>query len=150
MSRLIVLDSGPLGFVTNPKGKQLSIACQQWLENLLRRGEKVAIPEIVDYEIRRELIRANFINSLHRLDNFKQTLESIPIETETMLLAAALWADIRKRGRPTADSKALDGDVILAAQARLLKKDFTEVIVATTNLKHLSLLTKADHWQSIS
>ncbi|MGB3768474.1 MAG: hypothetical protein WA947_18100 [Phormidesmis sp.] len=150
MSRLILLDSGPLGFATNPKAKNLSLACQQWLESMLRRGEKVAIPEIADYEVRRELIRANLLNSLRRLDGLKQTLEYIPIRTETMLLAAKLWAEIRKRGKPTADSKALDGDVILSAQARLLNDNSTEVIVATTNVGHLSRLTNAAHWQSIN
>ncbi len=79
MSRLIVLDSGPLGMVTNPKAKGVPLACQLWLKSLLRRGERVAIPEIADYEVRRELLRAGLLRSLHRLDNLKQTLEYIPI-----------------------------------------------------------------------
>jgi len=133
---------------THLKAKDIPLTCQQWLESMLQRGERIAIPEIADYEVRRELIRANLLNSLRRLDSLKQTLEYIPIQTETMLLAAKLWADIRKEGKPTADSKALDGDVILAAQARLLNNS-TETIVATTNLKHLNLLTNAAHWQSI-
>lgn len=49
MSRLIVLDSGPLGMVTNPKAQGIPLDCQLWLKALLRRGEKVAIPEIADY-----------------------------------------------------------------------------------------------------
>lgn len=150
MSRLIILDSGPLGAATNLKAKNIPLACQQWLQNMLERSERIAIPEIADYEVCRELLRANLLNSLRRLNSFKQALEYIPIQTETMLLAAQLWADIRKRGKPTADLKALDGDVILAAQAQLLTNDSTEVIVATTNLKHLSLLTNAAHWQDIN
>jgi predicted nucleic acid-binding protein len=149
MSRLIVLDSGPLGMVTNPKAKGIPLACQLWLKTLLRRGERVAIPEIADYEVRRELLRAGLLRSLHRLDNLKQTLEYIPIQTEAILLAASLWAEARQTGQPTADAKALDGDVILSAQVRLLCDDTTEAIVATTNVAHLSRFVTAFDWQSI-
>lgn len=150
MKRLILLDSGPLGMASNPKAENISLVCQQWLEEMLVRGEQVAIPEIADYEVRRELLRANRLNGLRRLDDLKQTLKYIPINTETMLLAAQLWADMRNKGTPTADAKALDGDVILAAQANLIAQDYTEVIVATTNLRHLNRLTNAAHWQSIN
>jgi hypothetical protein len=40
MSRLILLDSGPLGMVTHPKATGISDDCQQWLRSLLQRGEK--------------------------------------------------------------------------------------------------------------
>ncbi|MBW4511683.1 MAG: hypothetical protein KME64_35050 [Scytonematopsis contorta HA4267-MV1] len=149
MSRLILLDSGPLGMVTNPKATGITLDCQLWLKSLLRQGEKFAIPEIADYEVRRELLRAGLLRSLHRLDNLKQTLEYIPIQTDTMLLAARLWAEARQTGQPTADDKALDGDVILSAQARILCDDTTEVIVATTNVAHLSRFITALDWQSI-
>lgn len=149
MNRLILLDSGPLGMVTNPQAKGLPLACQQWLKRLLARGEQFAIPEIADYEVRRELLRANLLKSVHRLDNLKQTLEYIPIQTETMVLAAKLWAEARQTGQPTADAKALDGDIILSAQARLLTNETTEVIVATTNVGHLSRFITASDWQLI-
>ncbi len=66
-----------------------------------------------------------------------------------MLLAAKLWAEARQTGQPTADAKALDGDVILSAQARLLCDETTEVIIATTNVGHLSRFIPALDWQSI-
>ena len=109
MSRLILLDSGPLRMVTNPKATGTPLDCQLWLKSLLRRGEKVAIREISDYEVRRELLRANLLRSLQRLDNLKQVLDYISIQTATMFLAAELWAEARKIGQPTADRKALDG-----------------------------------------
>ncbi|MBR8837076.1 MAG: nucleic acid-binding protein [Stigonema ocellatum SAG 48.90 = DSM 106950] len=149
MNRLILLDAGPLGMVTNPKATGITLDCQLWLKSLLRRGERVAIPEISDYEVRRELLRTGHMPSLRRLDNLKQTLDYIPIQTETMLLAAELWALVRKTGQPTADPKALDGDVILSAQTRLLCNEATFVIVATTNVSHLSRLVTALDWQSI-
>ncbi len=149
MKRLILLDSGPLGMVTNPKATGIPLDCQRWLKSLLQRGERVAIPEISDYEVRRELLRAGLLRSLRRLDNLKQTLDYIPLQTETMLLAAELWAEARKIGQPTADPKALDGDVILSAQARLLCDGATEVLVATTNVVHLSRFIAASDWQFI-
>ena len=80
MSRLILLDSGPLGMITNPKAAGIPFDCQLWLKSLLRRGERVAIPEISDYEVRRELLRAGLLKSLRRLDDLKQTLDYIPIQ----------------------------------------------------------------------
>jgi hypothetical protein len=61
--------------------------------------------------------------------------------------AALLWADLRKRGQPIADPKALDADVILAAQAR--RMDAAEVVVATTNVQHLSRLVDAKLWRDV-
>lgn len=61
-----------------------------------------------------------------------------------MLKAAELWADARKRGKPTADPKELDGDVILAAQALQ-----ANAVVATENVGHLSLFVEARHWKDI-
>ena len=59
MSRVVILDSGPLGMVTNSKASSAEIQeCQVWLNFLMRRGEIIILPEIADYEVRRELIRA--------------------------------------------------------------------------------------------
>ena len=52
MSRIVLLDSGPLGLVTGPRSKPLKAACQQWLADLLSAGVIVHVPEIADYEVR--------------------------------------------------------------------------------------------------
>lgn len=51
-----------------------------------------------------------------------------------MRTAAEFWAAARQRGEPTADDKALDADVILAAQVVLLAAGQDDVIVVTTNV----------------
>ena len=82
--------------------------------------------------------------SIRRLDALKRTLGYAPITTEVMLSAAQLWADARKQGKPTADSSALDCDVIIAAQAQQIN-----AVVATENARHLSLVVDARHWKDI-
>jgi predicted nucleic acid-binding protein len=149
MEKIILLDSSPVGLITNPKANPLAKDCQQWFYTLLQRKYKVILPEIVDYEIRRELLRANKLSGLKRLDQLKSEILYLPITTEIMLKAAELWAKARQQGKPTADNQALDGDVILASQALTLKNLGYEVIIATSNKKHLSLFTEAEDWQTI-
>lgn len=150
MTRYIILDSGPLSMVTNPKANGLTLECQLWLDQQIRQGTIVFIPEIADYEVRRELIRAKKSKSIQQLNQFQNVLEYLPLTTEIILKAAELWAIVRQQGQPTADSTALDGDVILAAQTLTIAQQLQkEVIIATTNVGHLSRFTTAQHWQSI-
>jgi hypothetical protein len=64
-------------------------------------------------------------------------------------LAAELWATARQQGRPTADAKDLDIDVILAAQALSFGPAPSDVVVATSNPKHLSQFVAAQNWNEI-
>lgn len=150
MSNIVMLDSGPLGMVTNPK-TNISVhqECKLWLDNLPLLGYEIILPEITDYEVRRELLRSDKLAGIRRLDQLKAAITYLPITTETMLLAAELWAEVRRKGRTTADSTALDGDVILAAQAILQQTEARTVIVATTNVKHLSIFVDAREWHLI-
>jgi len=151
MNKLILLDTNILGMVTNPKNiNPICQQCKEWLDELPLKGYQVILPEIADYEVRRELIRAGKTSGIKRLDQLKQAITYLPITTDTMLLAANLWAEVRKTGKPTADPKSLDGDVILAAQAKIEELNGNQVIVATTNVKHLSLFVDAREWQMIN
>jgi predicted nucleic acid-binding protein len=149
MKTVVLLDSGPLGLVTNPGGSVEADACNRWLISLISSGTQVKIPEIADYEVRRELLRADKIKGIKRLDDLKLILDYVPLTTQTMVRAAELWAQIRKQGKPTADAKALDGDVILAAQADLIAHTGYTVVVATTNVRHLSRLVPSFQWKEI-
>jgi predicted nucleic acid-binding protein len=149
MSRFVFLDSGPLGLLTNPRPSQAVIDCLQWLQDLLTVGVNVVIPEIVDYELRRELLLGNKQRGLRRLQSLHDTLNYMPLDTLVMRRAAELWAATRKRGLVLADPKAIDVDVILAAQALGVAEAGHNVTVATTNVKHLSLLVQAEEWDKI-
>ena len=148
MSRTIVLDSGPLGLVTNPGGSKEAAACGQWLLNVVTGGATVMVPEIADYEVRRELLRARRTAGIARLDALITQIEYLAITTSAMRQAATFWAEARQQGRPTAADPALDGDVILAAQAATLNR--AGVIVATTNARHLSRFVPAELWSDIA
>ena len=148
MSRVIILDSGPLGLVTNPQLSAESVACAQWLQAHITAGDRVMIPEIADYEVRRELCRANKTKGMARLDNLAQLIDYLPITTIAMRQAAQLWAQARQQGQPTAGDKTIDGDMILVAQAITL--GLPDVVIATTNVGHLSRFVAAELWQSIT
>jgi len=143
-----VLDTGPLGLVTNPKLSAESVACSQWLQTHITRGSRVLIPEIADYEVRRELLRASKRKGVARLDDLAKALEYLPITTTTMRQAAQLWAQARQQGQPTAGDKTIDGDMILIAQAMTLA--IPDVVIATTNVGHLSRFIAAELWQKIT
>lgn len=151
MKRFIVLDSAPLGLLTQRRGVAPADACRAWLASHSARGAWAVLPEIVDYEVRRELLRAGKTQSVVRLDRFitNPYVRYLPVTTGALRRAAHLWAEARRRGTPTADPHALDGDVILAAQvldAGLMPADF---VVATTNVAHLSQFVPAELWSAL-
>ena len=146
MRAVVVLDSTPVGILCHPRNPPHVAACRQWLVGLLAAGRRVVLPEIADYETRRELVRRNSRKAVSNLNLLGQQLDYLPLTTAAMRLAAELWAQARNAGQPTAPDPALDGDVILAAQALSLG---VPVIVATGNPAHLSRFVLAADWQAI-
>jgi len=148
VTEVVFLDAGPLGLVTNPRRSPQSAACAAWLQSLVTSGVRIIIPEIADYEVRRELLRANKTAGIARLDALTAGLEYLPITTPAMREAAAFWAAARQQGQPTAGDKTIDGDMILAAQAVTLGA--ADFVIATTNVDHLSRFVTAKLWQAIT
>ena len=145
--KLVLLDTGILGMATQPTDNS---DVKEWLQKILHSGNIVFIPEICDYELRRELLRAEKLRSIIRIDTLKVLLTYLPINTNMMLKAAEFWAETRKKGMPTADDKSLDADAILSAQAEVLHEQTgIETVIATTNIGHISRFTKADIWKNI-
>ena len=146
----ILLDSAPLGLLTSPRGDTEVIAINQWAENCFLAGHQIYLPEIIDYELRRELIRAKKTAGLALLDKLKTICTYLPLNTATMLYAANLWANSRNAGNPTGDPKKLDIDVILCAQAITLPLSSGDtLIIATMNVKHITGFVSADLWTNI-
>jgi predicted nucleic acid-binding protein len=147
MSDAVVLDSTPLGLLAHPRNPPPVMVCRQWIDDLLAVGRRVIVPEIADYEVRRELIRLHSRVALSNLDQLAVRLEYLPLTTAAMRLAAHLWAQARSAGQPTAPDPALDADVIVAAQAISLN---TAVVVATGNPAHLKRFVAAELWSNIT
>ena len=147
MSAVIFLDSSPLGVLSNPRQTARVTACWHWLRALQAAGRRVIVPEIADYEVRREFIRASLTLSVSALDQLAQQLEYLPLNTAAMRLAADLWAQARQQGQPTAGDNTIDGDVILAAQA--LSLGVPDVLIATNNIGHIARFVPAEVWQNI-
>lgn len=159
----VFLDEGPLSWVTQKPGETPDFdACRAWALGIVSAGVRLCVAEVTDYELRRELLRQEMKReslgqpkrgSVARLDAFLGAIEYVPLSTSAMREAAALWAQIRNAGQPTASDKALDGDVILAAQvsnfAATQGIPLSEIIVATTNVKHIDRFVKADLWGNI-
>jgi hypothetical protein len=152
MREFVLLDSGPLGLACGRPGVQAYDHCRRWFRDLIARGVFVVVPEIADYEVRRELTRVGASESLRRLDELVTTggLFFAPVTTPEWRQAAFFWADARQKGKPTSHPHALDADVILAARAVTISQPGDQVIVATNNVGHLARYCDARLWTTIS
>lgn len=151
MTRIVVLDSGPLSLVTQRQGVKAADACRERVAEWVRAGWTVVVPAIADFEVRRELERAGKTTGLARLDAFNAARPGryLPLSDEALRLAARLWARARRQGTPTADPKELDCDVLVAAQALTFGAPVDDLVVATTNIGHLSLFITAQTWENL-
>ena len=151
MVEAVVLDSGILSTAAQRPGVAEADACRIWISACLEAGARVVVPAISNYEARRELLRAGKTAGVTRLDAFIQAEQDryLPLTDAVLLHAAEMWARARQHGVPTADPRALDIDVILAAQALSLGLAPTQFVVATTNIRHLSRFVPAALWREI-
>jgi len=147
----LLLDTNILGQMVKP------VAEETWpvvttIRRLVRDVRyQICFPEIADYELRRKLLhlaqhphqsRKWAREALQALYGLVST-DYIPITTETMRLAAKLWAQTRINGLPRGPDEELDVDVILAAQAQQAGGQ-----IVTTNEKHFRDLAEIFDWRS--
>lgn len=136
--------------LTHPGSSGDADECRRWVAERRSRSYAFAVLEIADYELRRGYLHRRSHKALANLDTLVQLTRCLAIDTFAMRRAAELWALARQSGTPTAGERALDVDIILAAQALTLEADDdTDVIVATTNVRHLGLFTDAREWGDI-
>jgi predicted nucleic acid-binding protein len=149
---IIVLDTFPVSSVSKRPGNEatLSDQCRQWINDCEVAGHRVLVPAISYYEALRELEQRHAAAQILRLQAFSlRAHRFLPLTRPHLESAAKLWGKARNLGLPTADPQALDGDVILAAQALSLEIAAPRLIVATTNPAHLSRYVAADLWSNI-
>jgi predicted nucleic acid-binding protein len=114
---------------------------------------RLYVPEIVDYELRRKLLhiahrrhhgRKWALEAIAHLDELV-AVGYIALTTDTMRLAAALWAQTRAEGQLRASEESLDVDVILAAQARQARGQ-----IVTTNERHFRGIAEVFDWRTLA
>ena len=153
MARVIVLDSFPLSTIGKSRASSPTITdhCRQWVMNCVAAGNSICVPAITYYETLRELERLNAASQIERLKAFcfSDAARFLTLETAHLERAAKLWAQSRNAGLPTTDPQALDGDVILAAQALSLGISAPGLVVATSNPAHISRFVAADLWTNV-
>jgi hypothetical protein len=156
---IVFLDTNILGLICN---KNISFdecqQCKKWFDTLFLRGVRIVTSDLCHYEVMRGLIGSSIrsneaapgIKSLELL-KVNGFLEFLPVSTEALDLAANLWARAFTSGQTTRDEKDIDIDIIISAQYQLLRDEFPgqQVIMATTNLKHLSIFCDAANWRDI-
>jgi len=147
----LLLDCNILSKVVHPSVEEhrpIAAAIQRLLED--DRFE-VLVPEITDYELRRKLLHVGYRphqgrkwarEALIQLDQMV-SLRYLPLTTETMKLAASLWAQTRFEGRLRGPEESLDIDIILVAQARQAGGQ-----IVTTNDKHFRGIADLFDWRS--
>ena len=133
--RVVVIDSGPLGYLVNKKNFKES---ERWF-NFVRivLQAEIQLPAIIDYESGRNYKLEKLTNSIVGLNKFRERDEYLELTDLDLELAKSLWAYCRSIGRPTANKDRIDVDVILVAQAISLFEDFSEVIIITVDPKDL-------------
>ena len=153
MTRFVLLDSERLGMASKPGHKPGVLGCLDWIKDLRDSGTVVVVPEIIRYEVRRDLIRAGATSGLKRLDDLAARLAYLPLTPLALDRAAELWAAVRKAGRPTGPDEALDVDAILAAQSLTMTMagDDDDILIATSNVRHLARFPGVDarEWETI-
>jgi predicted nucleic acid-binding protein len=151
MSLTVFLDAGPLGLITNPKKTPDTIAAARWVFDMEAAGHRLVVPAIADYEVRRELVRAEKSRGIARLNAFNgaDPERFLSLTDSALQLAADLWASARQAGTATADPKELDADVLIAAQALDTGLSPSEFVIATGNVGHLAQFVPAALWKNI-
>ncbi|NCO43362.1 MAG: hypothetical protein COZ06_13445 [Armatimonadetes bacterium CG_4_10_14_3_um_filter_66_18] len=78
MKRIVMLDTGPLGRLAHAHART---EVAEWVDQLLAAEVVVVIPEITDYELRRNLLLEGLSASGMRLDELKDELTYLPLTT---------------------------------------------------------------------
>ncbi|MFT4038392.1 MAG: hypothetical protein QM692_09450 [Thermomicrobiales bacterium] len=150
---IILLDSGPLGLLVHPKvASPPVIACKSWLSAIAASGHHIALPGIIEYELKRELVRMQSQYSMTRLVLLANSAAYLPVTRDVLNRAAEFWALARQTNHPATADKRIDIDMIVAAHADMITRanPDVEVVIATTNTRHFAGLAPAQNWNAIT
>jgi len=100
MKRYVLFDSGPLGLAVCRTGTTGLSALETRLTELEKAGVTILIPAVIDYELRRELVRVGATTKLRKLNGLQIRFSILPITPAAWLRAAEFWALTRRMGIP--------------------------------------------------
>ncbi|PSB49797.1 nucleic acid-binding protein [Chamaesiphon polymorphus] len=152
---IILIDSGILGQLCRPNLNPETLDLKRWFDRVLIRTNVVS-SKICDYEVRRGLLLAQkqglVADGLSILDDLDRLIDFLYLEDRILDLAADIWARARASGQPTAGDLKLDADMIICATWQDLASRYPgqEVVIVTTNVRHLSRFANAVVWQDLS
>jgi hypothetical protein len=84
------------------------------------------------------LVRVGNAAAEAQLDGYVLRLRHAEVTTPILVRASNLWAEVRRRGRPTADDRALE-----------LIDSSDDVTVATANTRHIGLFVPSALWSEM-
>jgi predicted nucleic acid-binding protein len=152
---IILIDSGVLGQLCRPNLDRETLALKNWFDRVLIHANVVS-SKICDYEVRRGLLLAQkqglVADGLPVLDSLHQLIDFLAVEDRILDLASEIWATARANGQPTAGDRNLDADTIICATWQDLVECYPgqEVVIVTTNVRHLSRFANAVIWHDLS
>jgi predicted nucleic acid-binding protein len=130
MMKTYLIDSDTITYLLQKKKDTVNK-----IKEALEAKCQILISAVVFYEVARGLYHKAANKQLAALETLVEDLSWLDLTKSTWDLGANLWADCRKQGTPTCDSKRLDADCLIAAQAKENK-----AIVVTKNTRHFSYL----------
>ena len=152
---IILIDSGVLGQLCRPNPNQETLDLKRWFDKMLIRTTVIS-SKICDYEVRRGLLLAQkqglTAEGLTILDELHQLIDFLPVDEAILDIAAQMWATARISGQPTAGDRNLDADMIICGTWRYLATSYPgqEVVIVTTNVRHLRQFSNALMWQDLN
>lgn len=138
---LLLIDAGPLGAIANLRHQQTTAKA---ISNLIKRGWAPVVPAPAYYEIRRELELQGLRNSIAALSSVMDSFQLLTPTRGHWTKAAGLWAESRRKGKPSGDPAKIDFDAIIAAMAIDLG-----AAVLTKNVRHFrdSFSVRVEEWR---
>ena len=94
----------------------------------LWQGDKVIIPRVAYYEVKRGLLARGATAKMQRFMNWASLLGTVGLTDDTLDIAAQVYADLSKKGRLIEDD-----DIFIGSTA--IKYD---AVLVTNNVDHLS------------
>jgi predicted nucleic acid-binding protein len=151
LARIVLLDAGPLGLLVVPGEHGPGGEARRWVAELITSGVSVLLPDVVRYEVCRELKRRQATAKLARLKLAVQNIARAEHTIEAWDRAEDFWAMVRMNRLPTAPDDSLDGDCLLAGIAATVGSPGDEVVVATMNMAHLNRFPGIDarEWRNV-